>query len=225
MIAGIDGTSTGWIALLLDGAQGSLRGMPIKRLSELPRDVRVAAVDIPIVLQDQGERESDRLARRALGTPRRSSVFPSPIRAILGARTWEEACEISERVDGRRISRQSFAILPKVAEADALVRSDPWAQQVLYEVHPELSFARWSGAPMAHRKRSAAGRAERQDLIAATYGSGTFKSMRASLHGNGVKADDLADAFAALWSASRILEGKAERFCGEDAALGGCIWA
>jgi predicted RNase H-like nuclease len=225
LIAGVDGTSTGWIALVLDGDHGSLRGMPIKRLSELPRDLRVAAVDIPIVLQDRGERESDRLARKALGTPRGSSVFPSPIRAILGARTWDEACEISERMDGRRISKQSFAILPKVAEADALVRSDPWARQVLYEVHPELSFAKWSGAPMVHSKRTVAGRQERQELIAATYGSGSFSSMWASLRGHGIKADDLADAFAALWSASRILKGEAERFCGQDAAIGGCIWA
>jgi predicted RNase H-like nuclease len=185
----------------------------------------VAAVDIPIDVQDRDERASDRLARKALGWPRRCSVFSSPIRSILGARTWEEACEISSRVDGRRISKQAFAILPKVAEADALVRTDPWARQAFHEVHPELSFARWAGEPMAHGKKSAAGRQERQKLIAATYGSGAFESMWTSLRGQGVKVDDLADAFAALWSATRILNGEAERFCGQDAAIGGCIWA
>jgi predicted RNase H-like nuclease len=208
MIAGIDGTSRGWVALLSGNHPGRIRGITFEQLRDLPREVRVAAVDIPIDVQDQGERVSDRLARKALGWPRRSSVFPSPVRAILSARTWEKACEISERVDGRRVAKQTFAILSKVAEADALVRTDPWARQVFHEVHPELSFARWAGEPMMYSKKTAAGRQERQDLVAITYGSDVFDEIWVSLRGQGVKKDDLADAFAALWSASRVLEPK-----------------
>ena len=58
-----------------------------------------------------------------------------------------------ERIDRRRISKQTFAILPKVREADELVRSSPWARRVLHEVHPELSFAKWFGTPLVHREK------------------------------------------------------------------------
>lgn len=152
------------------------------------------------------------LVRKALGEPRRRSVFPCPIRPVLGASSWKEACDRTERADGRKVSQQTFAILPKIAEADAFVRSDPWARRIVYEVHPELSFARWAGAPMANGKKTPAGREERLRLVAAIFGPGVFSAMRQSLRGHHVGSDDLADAFAAVWTAARILAGAAERF-------------
>lgn len=211
MIAGVDGTSQGWVAVLCGDHLDDPRSLFIERLIDLPRDLRIVAVDVPIGLPDQGGRDADRLARAALGEPRRRSVFPCPVRPALAANSWEEACTLTERTDGRRVSKQTFAILRKVAETDAFVRSDPWAQHVVHEVHPELSFARWSGAPMVYNKKRAAGREERCRLITATFGASAFQALRASLRGTRVGSDDLADAFAAAWSASRILAGIAER--------------
>ena len=212
MIAGVDGTPEGWVAVVCDDSLRNPEGFILNRLVELPRGLRVVAVDVPIGLPDRGARDADRLARKALGEPRRRSVFPSPVRPALGAGSWKDACARTERTDGRSVSRQTFAILPKVAEADALVRSDPWARRTVHEVHPELSFAKWSGAPMVYGKKSQAGREERHELIAATFGPYVFERLRESLRGHHVGADDLADAFAAVWTASRILTGKAERF-------------
>lgn len=212
MIAGVDGTPEGWVVIVSDDRLDNANAFHVNRLGELPRDLQVVAVDVPIGLPEKGARDADRLARKALGEPRRRSVFPSPVRPVLGARSWKEACARTERADGRRVSKQTFAILPKVVEADEFVRSDSWARRIVHEVHPELSFAKWAGAPMVHRKKSPAGREERLGLIAATFGPGVFEMARESLRGHHVRTDDLADAFAALWTAARIRACKADTF-------------
>ena len=155
-IAGVDGTPAGWVVVAGEDARGDVRAFCVKQLADLPRDLRVVAVDVPIGLAERGPRLADHLARRALG-PRGSSVFPTPVRAVLGARSWEDACARHERVDGRRVSKQTFGILGKIAEADAFLGSSRWARRTLYEVHPELSFARWAGAPDAAPKEERGG--------------------------------------------------------------------
>ena len=209
VIAGVDGTRSGWVAVLCEDDLSSPRVVCLDRLTDLPRRLRVVAVDIPIGLPDRGPRHADHLARRALG-PRRSAVFPTPVRAVLGARSWKEACRRNARADGRRVSKQTFAILPKISEADAFVRSVPWARRTLYEVHPELSFATLAGAPMSHAKKSPAGRAERLAVISATFGHDAFDNAYAHVRGHRVGWDDLADAFALAWTAARIRAGVAK---------------
>lgn len=220
MIAGVDGTSQGWVAVLCDDDLGNPTARFVKKLIELPRSLRVVAVDVPIGLPEKGSRDADRLARQVLGEPRRRSVFPCPIRTVLGAPSWEEACSRTEHADGRRVSKQTFAILQKIEEADAFVRSELWARPVFHEVHPEVSFAKWSGAPMVHRKKSPAGREERRWVIATVFGPDALKTALAAIRGNRVASDDMADAFAAVWSAWRILHGKAEKLPKEQAVDG-----
>src|SRR5262245_59939095 len=209
MIAGVDGTRSGWVAVLCEDDLSSAHAVCLDRLTDLPRRLRVVAVDIPIGLSEKGRRQADQLARRALG-PRRSSVFPTPVRAVLGARSWKEACIRNERADGRRVSKQTFAILPKISEADAFVRSVPWARRTLYEVHPELSFATMAGGPMSHAKKSAAGGVERLAVSSAMFGPGAFDNARGHVRGHGVAWDDLADAFALAWTAARIRKAVAK---------------
>ncbi len=212
MIAGIDGTVNGWVVIVCETDLDNAEALHVSRLSDLPRKLKIAGVDVPIGLSEEGPREADRLARKALGEPRRRSVFPSPVRSALGARSWKDACARSERADGRRMSMQTFAILHKIAEADEFVRTDPWARRVLREVHPELSFARWAGGPMRFGKKSVAGREERLALIAAAFGRGVFDEARRALRGRRVAFDDVADAFAVAWTTARIHAGVAERF-------------
>jgi len=211
MIAGVDGTSQGWIAVLCDDDLGNLRACFIERLTELPHELRVAAVDVPMGLPDRGAREADHRARQALGEPRRKSVFPCPIRPALGAHLWEEACTRTERVEGRRISKQTFGILRKVEETDRLIRSESWARRIFHEVHPELSFAKWAGRPMTYKKKHPAGREERLKLLNDVIGPRAFETALETIRGHYIARDDLADAFAAVWTASRIVKGNAER--------------
>ena len=92
-----------------------------------------------LILRD---RQDDRAARKALGRPRASSVFPAPARAVLDldARSFQEANEFSKETVGKGITQQTFAILPTIKEVDALLRSSANARDLIREVHPGLCF-------------------------------------------------------------------------------------
>jgi predicted RNase H-like nuclease len=168
----------------------------------------VVMVDVPIGLTAAGPRYCDREARAYLKPPRASSVFPAPIRPMLVATTYAEACQIGEATDGRKLSRQAWAILPKIREVDTLLRTDPTLNQWVREVHPELCFWAWNGdQAMAHRKKSSAGRAEREALVEPLYGA-AYTAAQSSLPRGQYGNDDLLDAFAALWSGERVVAGR-----------------
>jgi predicted RNase H-like nuclease len=174
----------------------------------------IIAVDVPIGLPESGGRECDQLARRLLGYPRRNSVFAVPIRAALHATIRKAASRITQRIDGRRVGCQSFALYKKIAEWDRLLRGDSPLQKRIYEVHPEVSFWAWNGTrPMTHRKKTPDGKAERRKLIRRTFGPAAHSAIdaiRAEYRASDIGLDDIYDAFAALWTAERILERDAE---------------
>jgi predicted RNase H-like nuclease len=212
-IAGIDGCKSRWIAIAQEPGLMEF-GAHLLETNELAREPwKLAAIDIPIGLTDRGAREADRMARRYVG-PRRSSVFPSPIRPALAASSWREASDITFAQDGRRISQQTFGILPKIRAVDECIRSDALSSR-FFEIHPEVSFAAWQGMPMMYPKRDPRGHAERRALIAAFFGAPAFESGESQVRGQNVAPDDIADAFAALWSANRIHQGTAGRFPAE----------
>lgn len=77
------------------------------------------------------------------------------------------------------------------------------------EVHPEVCFWAWNNKrPMANRKKSSAGKAEREALVLPHYGS-AYSTAQTTLPRGQYGNDDLLDAFSALWSAERFVQGKA----------------
>jgi predicted RNase H-like nuclease len=158
-----------------------------------------AAIDIPIGLAGDCARRADVEARRQLGR-RRSSVFPAPVRSVLAATTYEEACALSRASCGKAISKQLFNILPKIREVDALMT--PLRQQRLFEMSPELSLAILAGAPMEHPKTTPAGRAERIHLLGAALGRVEVE-RHLQRPPRGARVDDVLDAFAGAWTARR----------------------
>jgi predicted RNase H-like nuclease len=146
----------------------------------------VIAVDMPIGLPESGRRACDTEARRMLG-PRRSSVFPVPVRSALRATSFAE-------VTG--LSIQGWNLVPKIAEVDAC-----WEPRV-HEVSPELSLAVVSGAPMTHPKRIPEGRDERVAVLEASF-PGFVRAAR------GAAGHDVLDAHACLLTAHRIVAGTA----------------
>lgn len=214
-IAGIDGCQSRWLAITHQPGTQSFVAQVLET-NELPAQPwALAAIDIPIGLPDRGSREADRAARKFVG-PRASSVFPCPIRPALDAPSWEAACEITYQNNGHRLSRQTYAILRKIRAVDDCIRSTDLRQR-LFEVHPEVSFACWQGAPTLRAKKDARGHEQRRTLIATHYGPEAFASVIAQLNERSVAADDIADAFAALWSAERLLNGTAQRLPSESA--------
>jgi predicted RNase H-like nuclease len=179
-------------------------------------DLAAVAVDIPIGLAGRDPRACDREARRRLG-PRRGSVFPAPVRAVLGANTYEEACAVSRRESGKGLSKQLYNIVAKIEEVDAV--QSPEQQRSLFEACPELSFAVMRGdAPMQHSKRKADGRAERVAVLHEHLGV----DVRALLEARplGAQPDDVLDALALAWTARRYQDGSCLRVGGELDATG-----
>lgn len=207
MIAGVDGCRTGWVAAI-DAGDGRTAVRWFGQFADILKDcdMRVIAIDIPIGLLLRGSRACDLLARKLLGPRRGASVFPAPIRSMLEARTWKDACAARFRVDGKRCSLQAYAILEKIRQVDQVMT--PALQARVVEAHPEMCFAAMERAgPIALPKRTAAGRAERLRRL-----GGFFPDVHEHLRRlPGVQLDDVIDAFGCLWTARRVLRGEAVR--------------
>ncbi|HVP17883.1 MAG TPA: DUF429 domain-containing protein, partial [Spirochaetia bacterium] len=168
----------------------------------------VAAIDIPIGLTETGPRECDQRARRLLGRPRSSSVFPAPVRPMLKAATYARACSIGRRADGRRINRETWNIVPKIAEVDAFLGAHREMRRRFHEAHPEVSFWKLNScSAMAYGKKTRQGRAERRAIVASRFAR--YDAVRETLPRGGWAEDDLLDAFAVLWTAKRVARGAA----------------
>ncbi len=213
MIAGVDGCRGGWLVVAQRADQlAAWVSVNIEDVLETLPPTAVIAIDIPIGLTERGGRACDVEARRRLGGPRSSSVFSPPVRGVIDAQTHADACLRHRAIDGRGLSIQAFAILPKILEVDRRLRADERLLTRVAEVHPELSFAFWNGGqPMAHSKTRPEGRAEREALIQQIWPRwrpALWERLRDRLEG-GVAEDDLNDSFAALWTARRLVEGEA----------------
>ena len=203
LVTGIDGCRAGWVLVRTPAAgygRSDVRVVP--DLDRVVRDLDVgelaaAAIDIPIGLPATGPRRCDIEARKLIG-PRRSSVFPAPMRAVFPATSYEDAAARSREASGKSLSKQTFAILPKIREVDRLLTSE--RQSSMFEVHPEVSFTVMAGRPMAFPKRKPEGRRERLAVLRTVFSD---IDDHAANELRGAAADDVIDAFVAAWTARR----------------------
>ncbi len=211
-IAGVDGCPSGWIAVVEQTETHNITARVFLTFSDLTAtlDASVIAIDIPIGLTDHGPRQCDLDARRHLGHKRGSSVFPAPIRSALSASTYAEANAASIAAQNKGISQQAWAIYPKIREVDEALQADAALRGRVFEVHPELTFSTWSGAPILPAKRTREGHAIRRNLIDNHFGPLAFESARNQVQPRHASNDDIADAFAALWTAQRIVTGSSQ---------------
>ena len=203
-VIGVDGCPKGWFYFRSDdgdirsGVAGDFAGL----VEGLPPGARVF-IDIPIGLIDSGSdgRECDRLARRALGSPRSSSVFSAPAFPVLAATSYDEAKSKSFEATERKLSRQAFAIVPKIKEVNEYLAANRNSSVVVREVHPELCF--WGlngGVAMQYAKKKRVGYNERLQLLqkflpnAEALVQDALKNHRRSA----VARDDIIDALVAL---------------------------
>ena len=222
-VAGVDGCRGGWFVVARDLSTGRTVQVLKRRFVEIlsmHENPRIIAVDIPIGLPAEarrGGRQCDRDARVLLGASRRMSVFSPPARSVLGAATYAEAGRANRATSPDRVglTRQVWAILPKIAEVDAVVT--PEVQQRVRECMPELSFAEMVGRPIDASKRGVVGI---QDRARAIVAAGFADPMRArgGWTSADVAPDDILDAHACCWSAARIFQGSAVRLPGDAVA-------
>ena len=203
-VVGVDGCRDGWFYFRSDsGVISSGIAVDFARLLEgLPPGSRVF-IDIPIGLIDSGSdgRECDRLARRKLGSPRASSVFSAPAFPVLAATNYEDAKLKSDQAIGKKLSRQAFAIIPKIKEVNEYLAANRNSPIVVREVHPELCF--WSlngGVAMQHAKKKLAGFNERLELLQKFLpdAKGRVQDALDNYKRSAVARDDIIDALVAL---------------------------
>jgi predicted RNase H-like nuclease len=210
-LCGVDGFKSKWCAVLrnLDTSEFSVRVVPFQDLLILPENPAIIAVDLPIGLPDvtpRGGRTCDRLARELLGA-RRASMFSAVGRLALAAVSRAEADRLNRAAGGIGIGAQAWGLAKKLLEVDALMTT--MRQQIIREVHPELSFREMTGRPLDHGKKTPAGQRERMEaLISRGFPTSFVQTGPASLR---IGRDDFLDACAALWTAERIYRGTAKR--------------
>ncbi len=216
-IAGVDGCRAGWVAALQSVGTGELTLAVFPRLADLLASSRrpaIIAIDIPIGLADSGPRACDIEARRLLG-PRRSSVFPPPIRPVLQIEDYPRANEESKRRHGKGLSKEAFFLMPKIREIDALVRrlrGGRGGALPVRECHPELAFmAMNDGAALAASKHTPAGLEARRALLQRAFGTDPLLLLPSGSRRTGPQTDDAYDALAVLHTARRIYDGRSSR--------------
>ncbi|MGY2048390.1 DUF429 domain-containing protein [Methylobacterium sp. JK268] len=171
-----------------------------------PEAPAIVAVDIPIGLPERvgvGGRRAEALVRPLLGA-RRASVFPTSSRAVVEAPDYARAIALARAIQPFAPSPPANALFPRIRAVDALLRARADLRERVYEVHPELAFARLHGAPLPLPKRIPEGAALRRALLAR---SGLGDAAEAAAP-RGAKPDDLLDALACLLVARGIARGR-----------------
>lgn len=213
-LAGVDGCKKGWICIIKDTETGAISSelfSTAKLLHKQFSDDSIIAVDIPIGLSGNGYRLCDSQAKEILG-PRQSSVFHAPIRSILPISNHKEANEINKKTCKRGLSIQAFSICKKIREFDEILSKQPSLQQRIKEVHPELCFWAWNrNQPMHCAKKTNEGKKARHNIVTEYYGAASVQNVRSKYLRKEVADDDIYDAYAALWTAERIVRGEAGR--------------
>lgn len=217
---GVDGCRAGWFAVTRIGTSLAWRmfstvNMLVSAFSGAERIL----IDVPIGLPwaEAPIRPCDQLARKILGRPRKSSVFPVPCREALAADGIEAARKINRMRIGRSVGAQTWGISPKINEVDRLLLAARGQVQAIREVHPEVCF--WALAnqkPMKYSKTTVEGRKERLQVlrryeagIQALLDDALSKTLRKD-----VQADDVLDASVAFVTAE-ARQGKLVYLAGE----------
>jgi predicted RNase H-like nuclease len=123
----------------------------------------------------------------------------TPCRQAVYAEEYITASNINDEVMGNKLSRQSFAITPKIREVDSFLQEHPEWKNRLLESHPEYCFALLNnGEPILENKQTTEGIAKRMEVLGRYYPNTyevvqLFRCTYATLS---KKVDDLLDALS-----------------------------
>ncbi|MFD0678684.1 MULTISPECIES: DUF429 domain-containing protein [unclassified Paenibacillus] len=198
---GIDGCRGGWIAITLSSLSGHAETYLFSSLFALWEelsDAELLLLDMPMGLKSEGreERRCDLLARQLLRPLRTSSIFPAPVRGVLDAADYAEANGINRRMGERGLSKQTWHLVPKIREADSLLRSEEGACRKFREAHPEVCFATLFGAPMTFNKKTEEGYRERMDYLLTLFPAAdkVIEQAMTQFRRSAAARDDFVDA-------------------------------
>lgn len=225
VVAGADVAHGRWVVVVLENGRFQ-RALVVDHLLQLGHRLGLPdllALDIPIGLPTDGAdypRPSELEARIFIG-PRRSSVFPAPLRLVYDESNYSAANALHRELIGKGISRQTWALRAKILEAESFVTDNPNT----IEVHPEVCFRAMKGEPLDVSKKSWNGQMERRALLA---NKGIDLPGQLDELAGKVPPDDLLDAAAAAWTAWRCAKGRGMVLSGSDSEFSikdrGLIW-
>jgi predicted RNase H-like nuclease len=206
-VAGVDGVPGGWVvARVRPGSVTWTVCADAAAVLVATAGCAAVGVDIPLGLPTGAARRAcDELTAKRLGRAR-AAVIPAPPREVLAAATHAQACVVSARLCGRKISLQSFHIGPKIREWDALAPPPH-----VVEVHPELVMRALAPGVAFASKKSVRGAGQRIAALARWVDP----ALAPADLPDGARLDDVLDALAASWSAARWARGVAEVIGGE----------
>jgi predicted RNase H-like nuclease len=216
---GVDWYKAGWVAVVLGRADAPevVAGVDLGALIARVPGAACVGVDMPIGLPE-ARRDADQAAREFVGV-RRNSVFMTPPRAVLDARSYAEANVVAAALlDGKKISQQSWALRKNIAVVGAVADADPR----VIEVHPEVSFRAMREDYLLFPKTTWNGQSIRRAALAA---HGIVLPDELDEPAGGIPVADVLDAAAAAWSARRHSRGESESLPpGADRGEHGVIW-
>ncbi|MFT3681425.1 MAG: DUF429 domain-containing protein [Ferruginibacter sp.] len=204
---GIDGCKFGWVAVSLYDTEVRL----FKNIAEIFKHYNKGysfLIDIPIGLPGSNcnERTCESLARRMLTGHRKFSVFNVPCREAVYVESFEEANRINKKILSKGLSKQSWAITPKIREVDRWLNKNKELRSILKESHPEIVF-HWlnGGRSMAFNKKSSNGLKERIGVLM-KYDKRIEKIYKdaAKFKKKDVTPDDVADALCLAVAGNKI---------------------
>ncbi len=206
-VAGVDGAKGEWVVAIFDGAvlEWSVAAK-VHAVLETTARCSVVAVDMPLSMPEGSYRISELAAKAFLGSAR-SSIFHTPVSAVLDAEDYSDACEISRRITGKAISKQTWHLLPSV-RAWRAAEFDP---DRVVEVHPECSFRAMTPTTTFASKKTGRGAGQRMAALTTWIDPRNLAEGLADLP-PGPALDDALDAAAAAWSGWRYSQGRHRTF-------------
>ena len=211
-VIGIDGCRAGWItAKILDNQLISFQ--IIENLNDdylKQSNFSHIGIDIPLQLSHTGKRLAEIEARRLL-KKRACTIFSPPTLNALMAKNYIDACDVNFKECGKRISKQSWNLFPKIIEAHTFLENNSITKLGVFEVHPELSFMAMNDMNLIEvSKKTDIGKEIRIKLIQKFFPNFSFESVRNKYKKNQVLDDDILDSISVLWSTQRIVDNIAQ---------------
>jgi predicted RNase H-like nuclease len=211
-VIGIDGCKAGWIAAkALENK--SISFQIIKNLNDnylKEGNLSHIGIDIPLQLSHSGKRLAE-IEARALLRNRACTIFSPPTLNALRAKNYIDACDVNFKECGKRISKQSWNLFPKIKEAQEFLQNNSISKLGIFEVHPELSFMAMNDMSLIKAsKKTDIGREIRIKLVKKFFPNFSFELVRNKYKKTQVLDDDILDSISVLWSTQRIVDNIAK---------------
>ena len=211
-VIGIDGCRAGWIVTkILDNQALSFQIIHDLNDEYLKNNtLSHIGIDIPLGLSPNGKRIAE-IEARFLLKKRACTIFSPPTINALKANNYIEACEINFKECGKRISKQSWNLFPKIIEAQKFLENNLVKKLKVFEIHPELSFMAMNNMNLVlESKKTIIGKKIRIKLIKRFFPSFSFELVRKKYNKNEVLDDDILDSISVVWSTQRIVDNIAQ---------------